>query len=146
MNSETSTIKHYDDFKTKGKGWAENRVLSLFTDREGNLWAGGSVSSISLYLPGIDVFHHYQNDALLKSSVAGNAIITFYQAATGMIWAGSEGYGVERFHLKNTLFTSFQPQVLARHLFSTIGAVLQWRTTVKIFGLEQPKEFLFIIL
>ncbi|MEI9945300.1 MAG: two-component regulator propeller domain-containing protein [Chitinophagaceae bacterium] len=105
----TNTTRYYNDFTEKSKGWSENRTLSLFTDKEGNLWAGGVVSNLSLYLPGKDEFHHYQNDALLKSSIEGSDILTIYQDRAGMIWAGTQGHGAERFFFKN-LFTAFQPQ------------------------------------
>ncbi|MBC7886354.1 MAG: histidine kinase [Ferruginibacter sp.] len=106
----TNAIQYYHDFTDKSRGWLENRIISLFTDRDGNIWAGGLTSSLSLYLPGKDYFHHYQNDALLKSSIAGTNISAIYQDGAGMIWVGSEGYGVDRFHPENTMFTSFQPQ------------------------------------
>lgn len=106
----TNSIKYYDDFTDKSRGWSENRTLSIYSDKVGNLWVGGFTSSLSLYLPEKDIFHHYQNDALLKSSISGTSIISIYQDRAGMIWTGSEGYGVDRFHPSNTLFTSFQPQ------------------------------------
>lgn len=106
----TKSIKYYNDFTSKARGWSENRILSLFTDREGNVWAGGFTSSLSLYLPEKDIFYHYHNDALLRSSISGTSISNIYQDRTGMIWIGLEGYGVDRFRPQNSLFTSFQPQ------------------------------------
>jgi ligand-binding sensor domain-containing protein len=106
----TKKINYYNDLTTKNRGWSENRTLSLFTDRNGNVWAGGFTSSLSLYLPREDIFYHYQHDALLRSSVAGNSVNTIYQDQSGMIWTGMEGYGADRFQPINNLFTTFQPQ------------------------------------
>lgn len=105
-----NSIKYYDDLTKVSRGWSENRALSLFTDRDGNVWAGGFTSSLSLYQPEKDIFHHYHNDALLRSSIAGTSINSIYQDDTGMIWAGFEGYGVDRFRPQNAIFTSFQPE------------------------------------
>jgi ligand-binding sensor domain-containing protein len=106
----SNNIKYYHDLTDKSRGWSENRALCLFTDRDGHVWAGGWTSSLSLYLPEKDAFHHYRNDALLGSSIAGNNIDCIYQDKSGMIWVGAEGYGVDRFQPQNSLFTSFQPQ------------------------------------
>jgi ligand-binding sensor domain-containing protein len=106
----TNNIRYYHEFTSKTPGWAENRILSLFTDRAGNVWVGGFTSSLGLYLHERDAFHHYQNDALLRTSIAGTSIDCIYQDAAGMIWTGIEGYGADRFRPQNSLFTSFQPQ------------------------------------
>jgi ligand-binding sensor domain-containing protein len=103
-------IYYYHDLTPESGGRTENRALALFTDRDNNVWVGGSSSSLSLYLRDKDVFYHYHNDPLLRSSISGNNIAAIYQDRTGMIWVGSEGYGVDRFSPKDNLFTTFQPQ------------------------------------
>ncbi len=109
-NPESNSIKYYDDLTDQRRGWSENRTLSMFTDRDGHVWIGGFTSSLSMYLPAKDAFHHYQNDPLLKSSIAGTSIISLYQDRSGLIWAGSEGYGVDRFQPGKNIFTTFQPE------------------------------------
>lgn len=109
-NPIDDVIQYYNDFSSKRLGWSENRILSMYADHDGRIWVGGFTSSLSLYLPEKDVFHHYRHDPLLKSSIAGTSIIHMYQDRSGMIWVGTEGYGMERFHLNTTVFTSIQPQ------------------------------------
>ncbi|MBC7904080.1 MAG: hypothetical protein H7Y27_11685, partial [Gemmatimonadaceae bacterium] len=108
-NPATGQTKDYHDFTETQRDWKENRALSMFTDISGNVWVGGFTSSLSVYMPAVDRFHHYVHDPLLKTSIAGTSINHIYQDARGNIWIGSEGYGSDRFDPAPPTFTTFQP-------------------------------------
>lgn len=111
LNEATGHYRYYHDLTDGSHGGSENRVLSFFTDKDGNVWAGGLTSSLSLYLAAKDKFYHFQHDALVNASVSGTSISNIFQDNLGMIWVGPEGYGADRFYPGNSLFTSFQPSV-----------------------------------
>src|SRR6185369_12563510 len=69
-----------------------------------------SFSGLTLYNEKEDDFHEYQNDPLLPNSILNNNI-AIYQDNNGIIWLGTNGYGVSYFSPDKNLFSVIHPSM-----------------------------------
>jgi len=69
---------------------AGNRVLSMYEDREGNLWAGTDSGGLNMLRD--QSFTTYTT----KDGLSGNLVRCVLQTSTGELWIGTDGAGLNR--------------------------------------------------
>lgn len=95
---------------------ADNRVTSLFQDRDGNLWAGtfgGGLNKMPLNFlreddPSKVKFIHYKNTPGNKTSLSSNWVMKVIQDRTGSLWIATFGGGLNRMDPYTEKFTVFK--------------------------------------
>ncbi len=92
-----------------------NRIQAIYQDSRSNgkrLWIG-TLGGLSLmeweHSPQEGVrFTHFQNDPHKKNSLSHNGVITIYEDSTaGVLWLGTLGGGLNRYHLETGEFTRY---------------------------------------
>jgi ligand-binding sensor domain-containing protein len=105
----THAVTLYDHFITAQKKWGTNRLEKVMTDAKGRVWVTTAYSGLSLYDPVKDNFNDYQNDSRFPNSVIANQNINIYQGRDGIIWLGTQGYGVSYFNPEKNFFHVIYP-------------------------------------
>ena len=100
LNPDGTFMRYLND-PNNPSSLASNNIASLFMDGDGTLWVG--TGGYSLPGAGLDRFNsngsfkHYRNDPANSQSLAADNIMSIYQDATGSIWLGLWGGGVDLF-------------------------------------------------
>ena len=93
-----------------------NSVESLFEDSKGNIWIGTKSNGLSKYNPELDLFEHFQHNALDSITIGGNRIIALSEGQRGDIWAGSWDNGVTIIHSDNQIYQHLLPETRIRSM------------------------------
>lgn len=98
-----SALKHIPGNSTS---LPENSILSLYQDRENNLWAGsirGGLIAIK------KAFINTYKDAPLNTvyGLSEKTVLSIYEDPKGSLWVGTDGGGVNRFDSKTKAFKHY---------------------------------------
>ena len=81
-------------------------IMSMTTDREGNVWAGTFYKGLNLWLNKQDSYQlYYDNGA--RGSISGNIVRTICPAPSGGLWVGTEDGMLNFFDTKTRELTRF---------------------------------------
>ncbi|MEO8398356.1 MAG: two-component regulator propeller domain-containing protein [Ignavibacteriaceae bacterium] len=80
---------------------SDNRVYSLFEDKDGYLWVGTFGGGLNKFDKKRELFFHYQNELGNKNSLSDDRVICIYEDTKGNLWVGTYGGGLNKFD-KNT--------------------------------------------
>ncbi len=79
--------------------WEWTEVTSIEEDEAGNLWIGASDRGICRFDPKTNSFQYFQNVPHDPSSLVPSGILSMVKDRTNLVWAGTNGGGIEHFNL-----------------------------------------------
>ena len=102
-------------------------VLSIYGDRSGYLWVGGS-DGLGRFDPATDRFTNYRPDPINPASLA-NSVCAIYEDRSGALWLGTWGGVLSRFDEKTKTFVNYRPDSRDPHRLrgGGIGPILEDR-------------------
>jgi ligand-binding sensor domain-containing protein len=106
MNDDNRTFKPYTHDPANPGSISSNKVISLFTDRDFNLWVGTFDGGINKLNTNTGVFTQYLHNPADPKSLANNYVQFIRQNKAGEIWIATDG-GLSRFNPNGT-FDSFR--------------------------------------
>lgn len=114
LNKNESSYKpafiHYKNDNNKENSVSDDKVITLFEDRRGNIWVGtfhGGLNKLDSqnknYSPEKAKFVHFSNE----HNFSNNTIMAIEEDLDRYPWIGTFGNGVNRFDEKNNSFINF---------------------------------------
>lgn len=86
---------------------SDNRVYSIFEDREGILWVGTFGGGLNRFDKSTKKFTRYVNNPSDDNSLSNNRVMTIYEDTRGELWIGTYGGGLNRFVKKQNKFKRY---------------------------------------
>ncbi len=99
------TIYKHDPFNASSL--SDDKVYSVYRDREGNLWVG-TFNGLDRLDEKTGGFIHYRNDPNNPNSLSGNWVWPVYEDAKGYLWIGTVKGGLNRYDPKKNIFINFK--------------------------------------
>ena len=87
---------------------SENAVYSLYSDKEGGLWAGTYFGGVNYSSPPLKPFEHYF-PGTGPGAMKGKAVSEFLEDKYGNFWIGTEDNGLSYFDIRKKSFINFIP-------------------------------------
>ena len=116
FNTETGVALHY--LKGQKNGISDNRINVLYQDRQGDVWVGTQDGLTRLRARGAskgfyknERVYRYFHSEKYRSSISNNSVLSIVQGASGLIWIGTDGGGLNKFDKRNGLFTHYKTDV-----------------------------------
>lgn len=106
VNHHNTLYQHFIDPK---KGWTNNSIKDIFSDTRGRLWVTSTTAGLSLYDASNDDFLDYSNNPVFPTGDLGSGGLGIFQDGSGIMWLGSEGYGLSYFNPDRNLFYNIHP-------------------------------------
>jgi len=97
---EVVDCEHFLHDPANPRSLSGNYVHALLIDKTGTLWVGtngGGLCRLIWNHADQTEFIRYQNDAMNPASLSDNHVLSLYQDRSGMMWAGTNGGGVNKF-------------------------------------------------
>lgn len=110
---DPSTMK-FSHFKAGARGSNANKVLTLYCDLEGNMWAGG-LGGLQVYSKNTDELKTYTKDG--AGSINDNIVRAIYQPSPDKLYVGTEK-GFNILNLEKQTFTAHTNKVNDPHSIS----------------------------
>lgn len=107
-NAGLTEFKVYD-YLFPDKPVVHNGISDIMLDSDGKLWVTTVEDGLCFYDRVNDRFKAYRFDPFRPSGIAANHLSALFQDRNGLIWVGSEGYGVSYFHPAKELFQIIYP-------------------------------------
>jgi len=98
---ESGKFVHYKHDPANIKSLSGNRILSLYTDDQNNLWIGTENEGLNLYNRENETFWHYHSDIHSLNSLNHESINSIYKDKSGNFWIGTFAGGIN-FSKKNS--------------------------------------------
>ena len=105
---------HYKSSDNDENSLSDDKVIKLFEDKIGNIWAGtfnGGLNKIDVEdkasSPEKTKFIHFVNDRNDEKSLSNNTVMAIEQDLQGYLWVGTFGGGLDRFDSNSNTFTNF---------------------------------------
>ncbi|HLO59666.1 MAG TPA: two-component regulator propeller domain-containing protein [Bacteroidales bacterium] len=106
-------LAHYTHNPENSGSIASNDVLSLFRDKQGNIWIGTNNGLDKLVRNRDDsdngaTFTHYQNRAGCKDCLPNNQVLALYEDKSGKLLIGTRGGGLSYFDKTTGRFITYR--------------------------------------
>jgi len=105
---------HYTSKKNVEGSLSDNKVISLFGDKNKNLWIGtfyGGLNKLDAtnknYPPDKAKFTTYVHKQNQSNSLSNNTVMAIVQDFDGYLWIGTFGGGIDRFDIDSETFVNF---------------------------------------
>lgn len=85
---------------------SDNSILSLLSDKRGDLWIGTRLGGVDRYVPGKNKFFHYHHIGNADSSINASTVNAIYEDGTGDVWLGTNK-GLGKFNREKNSFSAF---------------------------------------
>ncbi|HCY75428.1 MAG TPA: hypothetical protein DHV28_05865 [Ignavibacteriales bacterium] len=85
---------------------ADNTILALFSDTNGDLWIGTRRGGVDRYDITRNKFYHYFHVADNTSTISDNSISTLFKDSQGNLWVGTRK-GLNRYNYSDSTFSRF---------------------------------------
>lgn len=92
-------------------------ILSLFKDRDGDIWIGTYGIGLQKYDPLANTFQGYRNNPNLKTSLSHNEVWSICQDNEGYLWIAT-GDGLNKFDKKTGQFTVYKNSITDKNTIS----------------------------
>jgi len=114
---------HYRSDPTDPTSLSDDQVTALLEDRFGVLWIGTYGGGLDRFDRETETFAHYQHDPtdaqVMRHSLSDDYVSSLYEDASGELWIGTYGGGLNRFDPETESFTHFQNDPDDRHSLSS---------------------------
>ncbi len=109
-NPESSEIKfdHFVNNPSDTCSLCDNRVYTLYEDREGILWIGTFGGGLDKYIKKTNSFIHYKNDPKDNYSLSDDRVLSIFEDSNGTMWIGTYGGGLNKFDRKTGKFYRYK--------------------------------------
>ena len=114
QNNPEYKFIHYTTTGNDGNSLNDDKVITLFEDKIGNIWVGtfnGGLNKLNakdkFSPPEKTKFVHYVNIRNDEKSISNNTVMAIEQDLEGYLWIGTFGGGLERFDGNSKTFTNF---------------------------------------
>src|SRR5678816_3088452 len=84
------TLARYRNDPADLKSLSNNWVVSLFEDREGNIWAGTGGGGVNRFPRRAPPFTVYRNDVQSSKRINQNFVLATYGDSRGVLWVGND--------------------------------------------------------
>ena len=88
------TVNNYRHNPKESHSLSADRILSLFVDKQGELWVGTENGGLNLLNKKTRSFWHYRSDELDLNSLNNESIFSIYEDHTGDLWIGTFNGGI----------------------------------------------------
>ena len=82
-------------------------AYDLLVDRKGTLWVATDLG-LSRLDRGTESFRHYLSDREDRSTLSHSSVVVLFEDSRGILWVGTYGGGLNRFHPEDETFTHFR--------------------------------------
>lgn len=106
---ETHNVTIVDDLMNQGID--QNFCTGISSDAQGRLWFATRFSGLATCNSVTGAFTFYKPDPFVNVSVSSTTVQTVFCDRSGLVWAGTSGRGVDRFHPDRQYFTTLYPGV-----------------------------------
>ncbi len=106
-------------------GLSDNRIYSLYEDKEGFIWVGTFGGGLNKYNPAANQFLSYKYIPGDKTSLSDNRVMAIHEDRYGRIWIGTYGGGLLRFDKKKELFYRYKD--INKMMSSVVYGILEDR-------------------
>jgi streptogramin lyase/two-component sensor histidine kinase len=86
---------------------SDDRVYSLFEDKQGIIWIGTFGGGVNKFDPSKEQFLSYKNIPGDESSLSDNRIMSIYEDSQGFLWISTYGGGLQKFDKLKEKFVRF---------------------------------------
>lgn len=86
--------------------YTEDAVLALYLENNGDLWTGGFLTGLNLYVPGMDK-QTWKNDQADSLSLGNNDVRDIHKDSRGNYWVTTNGGGLNLFNPYEGTFKKF---------------------------------------
>ena len=107
LNTSTIQSKRYVHSLNDPFSISDNRVYSLFEDKDGTIWIGTFGGGLNKFDKKNNKFISYEHISGDESSLSDNRILTIYEDEFGNLWIGTYGGGLQKFDKRTEKFTRF---------------------------------------
>ena len=108
IDPNTGSIEKIQEFSRLNK-LPGSSITSLMLDRQQRLWITTPTLGLVQYSPQSKTFAQHTHDPRRPFSLSSNHFNRIFQDNQGILWAASEGYGVDYFHPDENLFKVISP-------------------------------------
>jgi ligand-binding sensor domain-containing protein len=96
---------HYHRYRSFRYGWGE--TIQMLQDRQGRLWIS-THAELMRFQPRTGVFEYLRHDPAYPGGINSDLPVTLYRDRSGIIWVGTNGYGINLHDPKATRFRTFR--------------------------------------
>ncbi|MGD9317447.1 MAG: two-component regulator propeller domain-containing protein, partial [Anaerolineae bacterium] len=139
FDPETGTFtrhRHDPGDKNSERGsLSADDVIFVVEDGAGNLWVG-TAGGLERYDRETGQFVHYRHDSSDPQSLSSNAVSTFYEDQSAVVWVGTYGNGLNLYDPRRTKFAHYQIEVSEADPESNneVSAILEDRAGILWLG------------
>lgn len=115
VNRDDISFVNYKHEGGNKNSLGDNRIVTLYKDREDNLWIGTYGSGLDLLTkenqkqnPPNAKFFHYKHDSKNSNTLSNDIVTAVTEDRTGFLWIGTFGGGVDRLDFKKNIFMNFK--------------------------------------
>jgi len=88
------SFKIYKHRPNNPNSLSHNSITTIYEDRSGALWIGGSQEGLNKFNREREVFLKYRHDPTNPNSLSNNSISAIYESQDGTLWIGTYGGGL----------------------------------------------------
>ena len=109
-NPQSNEIKfeHFVNNPSNPHSLSDNRLYTLYQDKEGNLWIGTFGGGLDKYIKKTNSFIHFKNDPADNYSLSDNRVLSIFEDSNGTMWIGTYGGGLNKFDRKTGKFYRYK--------------------------------------
>jgi ligand-binding sensor domain-containing protein/two-component sensor histidine kinase len=123
IDKDSLYFKRYKNDTTNPFSLSDDRVYSIFEDRDGTIWVGTFGGGLNKFNRVNGSFISYKFIPGDKTSLGDNRIMHIMQDSDGTIWIGTYGAGLQSFDKKKEVFTRYSD--LSRLKSAVVYCILQ---------------------
>jgi ligand-binding sensor domain-containing protein/two-component sensor histidine kinase len=115
-------FKRYTHDPADNSSLSDNRVYTVFQDKEGNLWVGTFGGGLNKFDRKKENFIRFRHDPNNSNSISSNNILSIFQDSEGVLWIGTNGGGLNIFDNELNRFTRFNELkgLLSRNVYGIL--------------------------
>lgn len=137
-NSQLLTLGAYLN-EDKGSANAKCDILSLYLDKDENLWIGTRDNGVVKYNTKNRDFTSFKYDSKYKNVITSNRVNCFYEDDFGVLWIGTAQGGLNKFDknqkdFQNYSHNAYDDKSLSSNLITDITEDNKGRIWVSFFG------------
>jgi ligand-binding sensor domain-containing protein/serine phosphatase RsbU (regulator of sigma subunit) len=106
-DKKTGSTKVYKHDPSNPFSISDDKVYSVYRDREGRLWIG-TFSGLNRFDESTEKFYHFRNDPDDPNSLPDNWVWPVFQDSDGHLWVGTVKSGLCRFDPEANIFTPYR--------------------------------------